>query len=389
MKNNGKIKVLFRHRSMEMGGVEKVLLSMLNNLDRNKFDLRLCLNLFQGELRNEIPDFVDFKTLAKGKEDFSENPLINNIQLVLRGAKLWLYRTFPIIPDRFILNNDADVEIATGYTMFSDALNSSNKKSKKIGWFHSDITYPKLQPAVSLILKQIPKFDYFFWGSQQAKDIFTEKYPDVELPPNEVIRNAIPIEELKQKALEFVPDFETENPVFINVGRLHSRKGHHKLMEAHSQLLKDGFPHKIYVIGDGEEKENLKNQAEKFGVEHTFILCGSLLNPYPFVKNADFFILPSESEGWPLIIADTLILQKPIIATNVGGIPEMIAHKKNGYLIPYETEEMYKAMKEFIMNKELTAEIQEHLKDSEKQFDNQIIFDTVENIITKLAEKTK
>jgi len=389
MKNNGKIKVLFRHRSMEMGGVEKVLLSMLNNLDINKFDLRLCLNLFQGELRNEIPDFVNFKTLAKGKEDFSENPLINKIQLVLRGAKLWLYRTFPIIPDRFILNNDADVEIATGYTMFSDVLNSSNKKSKKIGWFHSDITYPKLQPAVSLILKQIPKFDYFFWGSQQAKDIFTEKYPDVELPPNEVIRNAIPIEELKQKALEFQPDFETENPVFINVGRLHSRKGHHKLMEAHSQLLKDGFPHKIYVIGDGEEKENLKNQAEKFGVEHTFILCGSLLNPYPFVKNADFFILPSESEGWPLIIADTLILQKPIIATSVGGIPEMITHKKNGYLIPYKTEEMYKAMKEFIMNKELTSEIQEHLKDSEKQFDNQVIFDTVENIITKLAEKTK
>lgn len=382
-----KIKILFRHRSMEMGGVEKVLLSMLNNLDREKFDLRLCLNLFQGELRNEIPDFVDFKTLAAGKEDFSKNPLINKFQLAARAIKLWLYRKFPFIPDHFILKNDADIEIATGYTMFSDVLNSSNKKSKKIGWFHSDITYPKLQPAVPLILKQIPQFDYFIWGSQQAKDIFSEKHPTVSLPENQVILNAIPIEELKQKASEFIPDFKTSDPVFVTVGRLHSRKGHHLLMEAHARLLKDGFPHTIFVIGDGEEKENLENQAKKLGVKDSFILLGSLLNPYPYVKNADFFIMPSESEGWPLIIADTLILQTPIISTAVGGIPEMIEHQKNGYLTEYTEESIYAGMKEMLTNPSLVSKIRENLKTAEKQFDNQKIFDAVENILLKLAKK--
>ncbi len=382
-----KIKILFRHRSMEMGGVEKVLLSMLNNLDRNKFDLRLCLNLCQGELRNEISDFVDFKTLAKGKEDFSKHSVLNKIQLTARAAKLWLYRTFPMIPDRFILHNDADIEIATGYTMFSDVLNSSNKKSKRIGWFHSDITYPKLQPAVPLILKQIPQFDYFIWGSQQAKDIFSEKHPTVSLPENQVILNAIPIEELKQKASEFIPDFKTSDPVFVTVGRLHSRKGHHLLMEAHARLLKDGFPHTIFVIGDGEEKENLENQARKLGVEDSFILLGSLLNPYPYVKNADFFIMPSESEGWPLIIADTLILQTPIISTAVGGIPEMIEHQKNGYLTEYTEESVYAGMKEMLTNPSLVSKIRENLKTAEKQFDNQKIFDAVENILLKLAKK--
>ena len=385
MENQKKIKVLFRHRSMEMGGVEKVLLSMLNNLNRNKFDIRLCLNLFQGELRHDIPKFIPYKTLAKGKEDFPKNKGLYKFALAARGAKLWLYRQFPILADKFILKNDADVEIATGYTMFADVLNSSNKKSKKIGWFHSDITYPKLQPAVPLILKQIPKFDYFFWGSQQAKDIFVEKYPDVKLPPNEVIRNAIPIEELKKKSQEFKPDFKTTYPVFTTCGRLHSRKGHHKLLEAHIRLLKDGFPHKVYVIGDGEEKENLEIQIKKHHVADSFILLGSLLNPYPYVKNADYFILPSESEGWPLIIADTLILQKPIIATNVGGIPEMITHEKNGYLIPYETTAIYEAMKEFMTHPELINTLKENLKNSEKQFDNQVIFDTVENIIIKLT----
>lgn len=382
-----KIKVLFRHRSMEMGGVEKVLLSMLNNLSRDKFDLSLVLNLHQGELRNEIPQHVNFHTLARGKEDFPANKILSKAALVLRGVKLLIFRKLPWIADRYIVHNDADVEIATGYTMFADVLNSSNKKSKKIGWFHSDITFPKLQPAVPLILKQIPQFDYFIFGGQQTKDILLETYPDIKLPKNQVILNAIPIEELKNKASEFIPDFETQHPVFVTVGRLHSRKGHHKLMEAHAKLLKDGFPHKIFVIGDGEEKQNLRNQTEKLNVKETFILLGSQLNPYPYVKAADFYIMPSESEGWPLIIAESLILQKPVISTDVGAISEMISHRKNGYLIDYTVDDLYSSMKLFLTDGEFISHIKGNLKDSEKQFDNQKIFNAVEEIILKLAKK--
>ena len=54
MRENNKIKILFRHRSMEMGGVEKVMLSVLNNLDKEKFEMTVLLNLNQGVLRNEF-----------------------------------------------------------------------------------------------------------------------------------------------------------------------------------------------------------------------------------------------------------------------------------------------------------------------------------------------
>jgi glycosyltransferase involved in cell wall biosynthesis len=131
----------------------------------------------------------------------------------------------------------------------------------------------------------------------------------------------------------------------------------------------------------------LKKQSEELGVTDSFKLLGSSMNPYPYVKNADFFILPSESESWPLIIADSLILQKPIISTNVGGIPEMIEHGKTGYLINYETEEMYESMKKFLTEPELIAEIKKNLINIEEQFDNQKIFNAVENIIINLAKK--
>lgn len=384
MKKNT-IKVLFRHRSMEMGGVEKVILSMLNHLNREKFEITLCLNINQGELRNEIPKHVRKVYLTEGKEDLSKNSLIQKLQLAKRKIRLQKAHTNPKIADR-LLNEKYDVEIAPTYAAFSSVLNSANKYSKKIGWFHSDITLPKLQPLVPDILKQIPQFDYFIFGSQQTKDILIETYPDLNIPENQVILNAIPIEELKLKANAFKPDFP-QKPVFVSVARLHSRKGFHKLMEAHAQLLKEGFDHHITVIGDGDERENLKKQAEHLGVTKSFRFLGSLLNPYPYVKNADFFILPSESESWPLIIADSLILQKPIISTNVGGIPEMITHRKTGYLINYETQEMYDAMRKFLTEPQLVSEIESNLKNIEQQFDNQKIFDAVENIIINLIKK--
>lgn len=370
-----------------MGGVEKVILSMLENLDHNRFDITLLVSLYQGELRDKVPSKIKYIKVNKGKEDFSENPLIHKLQLLSRSIKIKFLEKFPQLVDQFYLKEKFDIEIASSYTDFDFVLNSSNKNSKKIGWFHSDITFPKLQPVVPKILNQIPKFDHFIFGSQQTKDIFRQTYPNFRLPENQVILNAIPIEEIKQKAEEFVPDFKTSDPVFVSVGRLHSRKGYKKLIEVHSQLIKDGFSHKIIIIGDGEEKENLENLAKELGVEHSFILMGSLLNPYPYVKNADFFIMPSESEGWPLIIADTLILQKPIISTAVGGIPEMITHKENGFLINYDSQEIYNAMTEFMTNKNLVASLQENLKNSETQFDNQKIFDAVENILINLAQK--
>ena len=102
MIQNKKIKVLFRHRSMEMGGVEKVLLSLLNNLNPELFDLTVLLNLNQGELRNEFPSHVRKVYLTDGKEDLSKNSLIQKIQLWKRKNKLHFYAKNPSIIDNDI-----------------------------------------------------------------------------------------------------------------------------------------------------------------------------------------------------------------------------------------------------------------------------------------------
>ncbi len=385
MKNSSKIKILFRHRSMEMGGVEKVMLSILNNLNPEKFEMTVCLSLNQGELRNEFPPHIRKVFLTDGKEDFSKNKFIQKFQLFKRKLQLEKFTKNPEIVDKEILKENYDIEIGMTYNDFELILNSSNKNSKKIGWFHSEINLPKLQPLVPKILEHFPQMDHIIYCSEKIQKIMHEVYPNLQYPAESVIINAIPIEEIKKKAEENISDLP-KNPVFVSIGRLHTRKGYHKLMDAHFQLLKDGFPHSVLIIGDGEELPNLLAQQKKLGVTETFIFAGNKMNPYPYLKNADFFIMPSESEAWPLVIAEALILQKPIIATKVGDVETMIKDRKTGYLIDYKTGEIYEAMKEFLTNESLVSEIKENLKDIENEFDNQKIFDEVEEIITNLAK---
>lgn len=379
MTKNNKIKVLFRHRSMEMGGVEKVVLSMFNNLNQDKFDFTICLNINQGELRNEFPKHVRKVYLTDGKEDFSKNSFLQKIQLAKRKLKLNKAEKDPKIADR-LLGQQYDIEIATTYSIYKAVLNSTNKNSKKIAWLHSDLTLDGFDPYRKEIFDNMKQFDYIIYGSQQCKDVLDQKFPNENFPPGKVVLNAIPIEELKIKSKAFTPEF-SDVPTFVSVGRLHYRKGYRVLLETHKQLLDDGFIHDIIIIGDGEDYKLLSGRIQELDVEDSFKLLGTKMNPYPYVKNADFYIMPSESEGWPLIIAETLILQRPILATNVGGIPEMIEHNVTGYLTQYSKEGLYNGIKEFLSNKQIVDNIKENLKNIEDRFDNKKIFDAVEEII--------
>lgn len=381
-----KIKLLFRHRSMEMGGVEKVMLSIVNNLNPEKFEITVCLNLNQGELRNEFPPHIRKLYLAEGKEDFSKNIILQKIQLYQRKKKLEKLRKNPGIIDKQHLKEYFDIEIGMTYNDFESVLNSSNKNSKKIGWFHSEINVPGLKPLLPEILKQFPQFDVMVYCSQKIKDLMHIHHPDLHFPREKVIINAISIEEIKVKAAEKIDPF-SEKPRFVSVGRLHYRKGYHKLIEAHTKLIREGHDHQILIVGEGEHRQNLEKLIKENKVERTFILLGNKMNPYPYIKNADFFILPSESEAWPLVIAEALILQKPIIATDTGDVSMMIAPEKTGILIPYKVEEMYYSMKRFLTDKPLISEIKSNLQNIEDQFDNKKIFESIEIMMEQILEK--
>ncbi|WP_245168867.1 glycosyltransferase [Chryseobacterium sp. RR2-3-20] len=372
-----KIKILIRHRSMEMGGVEWLILDLLQNLPREVFDVTLLLTIFQGELRNEIPSDIKVISIQKGREDMSSNRWIRNLQLAKRAFILWYYRKNPKALYRDYIKKDYDIEIAPGYTDFDSVLKSPIP-SRKIGWFHTDVSYDPNKDRVMYRINSLKKFDWVIFGSKQTRDIIKDLY-HIEYPNSSVIYNAIKIDAAKEKSLKFPVSYDV-HPVFSSMGRLHSRKNYHTLMNIHKRLLDEGYMHSIAVIGGGGEMENLKAQAKELNVEETFILLDSQINPYPYIKNSDYFVLPSESESYPLTIGEVMGLEIPILSTNVGGIPEMIEHNYDGYLTEPTEDSIYEGMKLFLTHTALPEKLKENSKFSVRKFDNEQIHKQLANV---------
>ncbi len=381
---NKKIKVLFRLRSIEMGGVPRVVLDLLRNLPKEKFDLTLMLNLYQGELVSEIPKDIKLIVVEKGREQMSKNPFIQKIQLVMRRIRLEIYKQFPSLLYALKVKEDYDIEVSPGYAEFEQVLNSPNKKSKKVGWFHTDVSYDNNKSRVMNRINLMKKFDWMIFGAKQTRQVIEDIY-GVSYPKSSVIYNVIKLSESRSKADAFEVDYPIK-PVFSSMGRLHSRKGYSALMRVHKRLLDNGLKHSIAVIGGGNEMENLKKQRKELGVEETFMLLDSQKNPWPYIKASDYFVMPSESESYPLTIGEVMGLGKPIISTNVGGIPEMIEDGVDGVLVDCNEDTIYEAMKQFLTDKNLVEKITKGTKNADEKFDEKKIYQQITEVFENVLK---
>jgi len=288
--------------------------------------------------------------------------------------------------EREILNAKMIVWNGTiGYAEFEMVLNSPNKKSKKIGWFHTDVSYDNNKNRVMKRINLMKKFDWMIFGAKQTRQVIEDLY-GVVYPKSSVIYNVIKLSESRNKANAFKVDYPIK-PVFSSMGRLHSRKGYHTLAKVHKRLLNEGLEHSIAVIGGGNEMENLKNQCKELGIEKTFLLLNSQKNPWPYIKASDYFVLPSQSESYPLTIGEVMGLGKPIISTNVGGIPEMIENKVDGILVNYNENEIYEAMKQFLTDKNLVDRITQGTKNADEKFDENKIYQQISQVFENVLKK--
>lgn len=380
-----KLKVLFVLRSLEMGGVQRMVLDYLENLPRDRFDLTLMVSLFQGELRTEIPPHVKLIKLANGKEDYRLNASYRDLRMVARRIKLKVYKLFPRLKYALKVKERYDIEIASSYAEFDLVLNSPNRNSVKVAWFHTDVSYDNNRERARQRVETMKKFDWLVFVSEQTRRVIEEQF-GVTYPNSTVIYNPFRCSDIRSRAAEEKVIFENR-PVFSSMGRLHTRKGYDLLLEAHRRLLNEGFPHEIVIVGDGPEKDNLLNLIEKLDIGDTFKMLGNRNNPLPWIAASDFFVVPSRSEAYPLVIGEALALGKPVLATAVGGVPEMIIHEKNGYLIGCSEEELYTAMKRFLTEPKLIETLKNGASQADETFDAAKIYRKVTDLLNTLYGK--
>ncbi|MGH1518926.1 glycosyltransferase [Chryseobacterium sp. JK1] len=364
-----KKKLLIRIGSLRHGGAEKVLVNFLKNLPPDKYEVDLLVNLYSGLYIKEVPSWVNLYYLTKGEMITTNRPQdipVKAYRVLYQKMFLW----FPSLLYKFILKNKKyDVEIAAIHAMHKEILTSPQKDSKKIIWVQNDIF--NLKEYTPEVIRQFFKFDRILVISNKLQEEM-HKLAKNEAEKQSVIKIFNPIDKndtLRKADIE-VDDYPFNNdlPTFVTVGTVYPQKGYDRLLDVHKKLIDEGLQHNLIIIGDGYDFNKTLDQLHSLGLQGTAKMLGFSSNPYPYMKKADFYIMSSRHEGFPTIIAEALILNKPISATDISGIRDLLQDGKLGNITPNSEEGIYEGMKKFLTDKSCTEEYKKHISETELPF---------------------
>lgn len=366
-------KILFMIINMNIGGTEKALLNMLENMPRSEFDITLLMLEEYGGFLEYIPKDIKVKYLdyyVKNKDIFNNPPQKNAIKLIKKGkvingiSLLIIHILTKIIGERSLFYKYAlkeqpkiieEYDIAVAYAGPMDLISyfiiNKVEAKKKVQWIHFDISKVGLNRKFSL--KVFKKFHKIFIVSEDAKNKFISFLPEFT-NKTQVFYNRISPLIIKKKADEGLGFEENYKGIrILTVGRLTQEKGQELCINVLRKLKEDGYEVKWYCIGEGNSRNLYEQIIKRYRLEDDFILLGAKSNPYPYMKQCDIYVQPSKHEGYCITLAEARCFDNPIIATNFSGANEQIINGKNGLIVNYNENEMYQAIKRIIEDKEL------------------------------------
>ena len=378
--NQKKKKILIRIGSLRHGGAEKVLATFLKNLPDDKYEIDLLLNLYSGKYLTEIPGWINVLYLNKG-EMITTNRLQDIPVKAFRVMYQSVLKKFPkLLYSTILKNKKYDIEFAAIHGFRDEILNSPLKNSKKIVWIHNDLRKTHFHNYTDNEIRKFFGFDKILVISEHIQKDF-ENLARNENEKNRIVRiyNPLDTNEILNKANVNWESTQNPAPVFISVGTVFPQKGFDRLLKVHQRLLHEGFPHLVKILGDGYDFENIKNLISELQITETVEMTGFTDNPYPAVKNADFYILSSRYEGFPTVLFEAVTLKKNIIATEVSGVREILENGKLGLIVENSEEGIYEGMKKALTHPESFDVYGETLKTYSMPF-------TLENSVNSIVQ---
>lgn len=321
--------------SLKSGGAEKVLIEILNKLNYDKYLVDLLLINKVGEYIENIPDTVKVFSLI---DTYNRKATIGD-----RVRFRFYYNNSKFINK--LLKERYDIGVAFLEGDSTRILNALDNIKYKIAWVHTDVT--KHNNSINNNLYN--NIDKIICVSENAKIKFMQKYK-VKEKNIEVIYNGIDFDELYKLSNEYSVNFNSTINI-VSVGRLVRAKGFDILINACERIIKSGIDIKLYIIGEGIERENLESIIDKLNIRDNVELIGFKKNPYPYIREANLCVSSSRYEGFSLFIAESMILKKNIVSTKTQGAVELLQNGEFGLLCECESvDELENKIREAILN---------------------------------------
>ncbi len=387
-------KILFAVHTLQVGGAEKVLINLLKNINKNKYDITVLSIVNDGLYIQDINNIEGvkykyifntfFKNIRQNKQAKFHKTCIKLMDILWK-LYIIIIKYIPKLLYKISIKEEYDIEISFLEGKVSKFIaNSKNKKSKKITWIHTDINNVSKINIFKNIKDEIEtykKFDKIICVSKDVKNKFIQK---TGIKENLYVQvNPVNSKEILQKSNENITEKLNQNGYIVcSVGRLVKEKGFDRLLEVHTKLIQNNIVHTLWIIGEGKERKQLEKYIKNNHLEQTVNLIGYSDNPYKYLKKADIFVCSSRIEGLSSALLEATILEKVIVSTNCPGTEEILGKSgEHSMIVDNNTDSLYEGLKTVLTNSNIRNKFKNNIQQRSKTFNIDTVIKNIEKLI--------
>lgn len=357
------------------GGAEKVLVNLVNNMDRSKFDITVKTIFDVGVNRERLLPHIRREYCIK--KQFRGN------------SKLFTLFTPEMLFKRFIKGH---YNIIVSYLEGSTARIVSGCKdsnTKLVSWIHVEQHNKNVFSASFRSYEEAKrcynKFNRIICVSEFVKSDFSTLLGDNT--PIYVLHNTIETEKIHGRAIESIDDYVLDKNIktMIGIGTLKQSKCFDRLIRIHARLRDSGLFTRLLILGTGCEHTHLLNLITELGVNDSCCLLGYKQNPYKYIKACDLFVCSSISEGFSTAATEALIVGTPVVTVEVSGMKEMLGeHNEYGIVTENSEEALYEGIRTMLTTPGMLEDYAQRAKQRGKEFSTEKTVRAVEDMLLNL-----
>lgn len=361
-------RIIIVNNNMHIGGVQKALISLLWNI-RDQYDITLLLFNKIGDCYQDIPPGVNVITVKSayrflGMTRYDLHTLEDKVGRGFFAAISRIFgRKYAIalmsVGQRKLNGYDVAVSYLNnpGDRMFYGGCNDFVLKhvaaQKKIAFLHCD--YLRSGANTPDNNKMYARFDKIAACSQGCADSFVAANPSLQERVS-VVPNCHRFDQIQKLATAASIELRGDVLNIVTVARLGKEKGVERAVAAIARLGEYRKKLHYYIIGDGIQRNLVQQVIDKEKLSDTITLCGTLSNPYGYIRAADLLLIPSYSEAAPLVIGEAAFLGTPILSTETTSAREMIEKTGWGWVCENSEAAMTEALAHILGNPDMLSQ---------------------------------
>ena len=391
--------IIIRSGSLRMGGLERVLIEVLQSINKEKYNITLVIddncgvgNIFEKDIPKEIPYYFLKSEELINKTEYYKNKK-NNIFCKLMYNLYMNLETFIMCKNmKKLLNKLNKVDLLIDFDAGASKYIEKLKVNKKVVWIHNSI--PKLKKKKSKIErfgKRLENYDRVIAICDEMKEELGNIYPNIK---NKIIRIYNPFN--FKRIIEMAENIDNlseeqkkllKEKYFVMVSRLDIvQKDYETLLKAFKKVVEKRKAEKLYIVGNGPDKEKIKKMIEDYGIKKNVQLIGFTKNPYVWIKNSLFLVHSSKYEGLPTVLIEALICGKTIISSECPtGPKEILKNGECGELFEVgNIEQLSGKLINFFENPDLIELYEEKIKIRKEEFNQENVIKEYEKLIDNI-----